>query len=421
MTEILEAKRKREEELLELDNVVSVGVGKKEIGGMETDEDAVIVGVKEKVPEDELADDQIVPKELGNGTKTDVQEVGVITAPPPEEEGVIDKIKDFFTSLAKKSRKDKWRPFPCGVSVAHKDVTAGTSGFILVDDEGNEYPSSNCHVYAASNKGEKGDPILQPGPYDGGKLPDDKCGELAGYVKLEDGCKVDVAWINASVEYENKLLGIGVPNAPPRKVSVGDKVVKSGRTTGVTRGKVKQVDATVKVRYPDPIGVIKRKKSVVTTKMLEGGDSGDGCAYVDGNKIHPDLTGYAGSPRISVFDQVKIVEEVTGMSVETEGGPPSPPNVAYIELALEKKRKGNGRIKVYVKEKGSGDPGTPIEDAKVTIEGPVERSKRTDKDGGVIFYEVPAPAKYKVKATKKGYKPDSGVITEDDWTGTPGE
>ena len=72
---------------------------------------------------------------------------------------------------------------------------------------------------------------------------------------------------------------------------MGDKVIKSGRTTGVTQGKVKQVDATVKVRYPDPIGVIKRKKSVITTKMLQGGDSGDACVYVDGDKIHPVLTG----------------------------------------------------------------------------------------------------------------------------------
>jgi len=417
MPEILEVKERHEDELLELENCVSVGVGKKEIGGMETDEDAIIVGVEEKVPEEELDDDQIVPKDLENGIKTDVQEVGVITAPPPEEEGIIDKIKDFFSSLAKKSRKDKWRPFPMGVSCGHKDITAGTTGWIFVDDKGNEYPSSNNHVYGNSNKGSKGEATLQPGPADDGKLPDDKNGELAGYVELKDGVKCDVAWINASVEYENKLLGIGKPNASPRRVSVGDKVIKSGRTTGVTQGKVKQVDATVKVRYPDPIGVIKRKKSVITTKMLQGGDSGDACVYVDGDKIHPVLTGYAGSPRVSVFDQVKVVEEVTGMNVKTEEGPPSPPNVATAILKLEKKEKGNGRIKVGVKDK---DTGEWIEDAKVVIDGPVHRKKRTDKEGRAIFKKVPAPAKYEVTASKKGYKSDSATITKDDWTGTPG-
>jgi len=254
--------------------------------------------------------------------------------------------------------------------------------------------------------------------YDDGKLPDDKNGELAGYVELKDGVVCDIGWINTSVEYENKLLGIGKPNASPRKVSVGDKVVKSGRTTGVSLGKVKQVDVTVKVRYPDPIGIIKRKKSVVTTKMLQGGDSGDACVYVDGDKIHPVLTGYAGSPRVSVFDQVKIVEEVTGMNVKTEEGPPTPPNTATITLELEKKGKGEGRIYAHVQEKKTGDP---IEGAKVTIEGPVERSGKTDKEGTAVFKKVPAPAKYNVKATKKGYKPDSGTISRDDWTGTPGK
>ena len=214
MPEILDVKEKHEDELLELENVVSIGIGKKEVGEMETDEDSIIVGVEEKVPEEELDDDQIVPKELGNEIKTDVQEVGVITAPPPEEEGIIDKIKDFFSSLAKKSRKDKWRPFPMGVSCGHKNITAGTTGWVLVDNKGNEHPSSNNHVYANSNKGSKGDATLQPGPHDDGKLPDDKNGELAGYVELKDGAKCDVAWINASVEYENKLLGIGKPNAP---------------------------------------------------------------------------------------------------------------------------------------------------------------------------------------------------------------
>jgi len=125
MPEILEVKEKHEDELLELENCISVGIGKKEVGGMETDEDAVIVGVTEKKPEDELDDDQIVPKELGNGVRTDVVEVGTITAPPNVEHEEMPK------KGGKKSRKDKWRPIPMGVSAGHKDVTAGTSSFIL--------------------------------------------------------------------------------------------------------------------------------------------------------------------------------------------------------------------------------------------------------------------------------------------------
>jgi len=307
-----------------------------------------------------------------------------------------------------------------GVSTAHEDVTAGTTGWIYVDDRGNEHPSSNNHVDADCNKGEEGDAILQPGPYDEGKLPDDKCGELAGYVKLEDGVKCDVAWIDASVEYENELRGDRSPQLPLSTMFLsGSEVVKSGRTTGVTRGVVKQVDVTVKVRYPDPVGTIMRSRSVITTKMLEGGDSGDACAYVEGDKIHPALTGYAGNNQVSVFDQVSIVEEVTGMSAKTEGeGPPGPPNTAKFTAVLEKKKKGKGRILGHAKLKETEEP---VGEAKATIKGPVERTKKMDEEGDVAFKDVPAPAKYDWRVTKKGLKPDSGTITEDDWTGTPGE
>ena len=72
---------------------------------METDEDAIIVGVEEKVPEEELDKDQIVPKEI-EGHPTDCQEVGAITAPPNVEHEEMPK--------KGKSRKDKWRPVPEG-------------------------------------------------------------------------------------------------------------------------------------------------------------------------------------------------------------------------------------------------------------------------------------------------------------------
>ena len=90
MPEILEVKEKHEDELLELENVVSIGVGKKEVGGMETDEDAIIVGVEEKVPEEELDDDQVVPPEI-KGHKTDCQEIGIVTAPPNVEHEEMTK------------------------------------------------------------------------------------------------------------------------------------------------------------------------------------------------------------------------------------------------------------------------------------------------------------------------------------------
>jgi len=92
--------------------------------------------------------------------------------------------------------------------------------------------------------------------------------------------------------------------------------------------------------------------------------------------------------------------------------PPEKPT-ASITLELEKKEGEKGKIAALVKEKKTDDP---IKNAKVTIKGPVERSEKTNERGFAVFSEVPAPAKYEVKAEKEGYEPDSGTITEDDWS-----
>jgi len=368
MAEIQKVKEKHEDELLELENCVSVGVGKKEVGGMETDEDAIVVGVKEKIPEDKLDSNQIVPPEI-EGFKTDVQEVGAITAPPNVEHEEMPK--------KGKSRKDKWRPVPEGVSTAHEDVTAGTSSFILVDDEGSEFPSSNNHVLANSNKGEKGDSILQPGPADDGELPDDKCGELEDFVMVEDGVKVDLAWEKPTAEFENKLLGLGVPEGPIKKVEVGDELrAKTGRTTQVTRGKVRQAHATVKVRYGE-LGVITFEDQILTEKMLSPGDSGSPAAYEDDGKERPAALGFAGSDRVSVFNRIENVEKESGMKVKTEEGPPAPPNRFYGHVFINDKPAPKGTL-VEVERKDS------------SWQGGVETGSGEDWDDN--YYDINVPA-----------------------------
>lgn len=64
---------KYEDELLNLPNVIGVGVGEKE------GEPTIIIFVTHKVPESSLQPDEIVPKKLGNFA-TDVEEIGVVTS-----------------------------------------------------------------------------------------------------------------------------------------------------------------------------------------------------------------------------------------------------------------------------------------------------------------------------------------------------
>src|SRR5262245_60244052 len=78
---------------------------------------------------------------------------------------------------------DRFRPVPIGVSTGHPAITAGTIG-AWVTDGSKVYALSNNHVYADSNAATIDDPVLQPGPYDGGG-PSDAIGTLSGFEPIK--------------------------------------------------------------------------------------------------------------------------------------------------------------------------------------------------------------------------------------------
>jgi hypothetical protein len=63
--------------LMRFPGVVAVGVGLRQVGGEYTPEVAIVVMVREKRPPDELAPEDIIPREL-EGIPVDVQEAGDI-------------------------------------------------------------------------------------------------------------------------------------------------------------------------------------------------------------------------------------------------------------------------------------------------------------------------------------------------------
>jgi hypothetical protein len=72
-------KEKFETELLKLENVVGVGIGLRKKDGIYTDEVALVVMVRKKMLEIELAQADLIPQEL-EGVKVDVQEIGEVRA-----------------------------------------------------------------------------------------------------------------------------------------------------------------------------------------------------------------------------------------------------------------------------------------------------------------------------------------------------
>ncbi|MDO9333637.1 MAG: hypothetical protein Q7T57_03840 [Dehalococcoidales bacterium] len=64
-------------ELLTKPNVVSVGRGRKKVGGVDTGKPCIVVGVKKKLPLSALKSKDIIPLRIGE-EETDVVELGEI-------------------------------------------------------------------------------------------------------------------------------------------------------------------------------------------------------------------------------------------------------------------------------------------------------------------------------------------------------
>ncbi len=141
--------------------------------------------------------------------------------------------------------QQRQRPLLIGTSVGHFKITAGTLGcFVQPRAGGGVCILSNNHVLADENRAKKGDAILQPGALDGGKTPDDGVAMLIDFVRFKkQGANfVDcaIATVADGIELERaKLRGVGkLAGLGDAFLDEGDEVVKLGRTTGRTRGRV---------------------------------------------------------------------------------------------------------------------------------------------------------------------------------------
>lgn len=149
-------------------------------------------------------------------------------------------------------RKTRIDPVVPGVSVANKAETAGTLGCIVFDRvDGTPYVLSNWHVLHGPN-GAIGDEVVQPGPHDDNRVQLNRLGTLVRSHLGEAGdCAI------ASIEdrsFETQILDLKVKVEELGEPELGDKVVKSGRTTGVTHGIVRRIHTLVKIDYGPPVG-----------------------------------------------------------------------------------------------------------------------------------------------------------------------
>lgn len=279
-------------------NVVGVGCGEKVAHGGTVGQYGMTVFVARKIPPQFLPLSRVIPRKFFVGSfeiETDVVETGP------------------FYALELTQRQ---RPAKGGISIGHVQVTAGTLGGLVRDNTDDTVNIlSNNHVLANSNNAQIGDPIVQPGTFDGGQDPNDTIAQLKRFVTIvpegQGNNRIDAAIaqpLEESLVINEMNLGLAPPGPNHRVVGllfagscnsmimspiqtvlqdldvsfltgdavadgdIGLNVEKVGRTTEYTTSTIKTIDATVRVQYD--FGTAVFVDQLVTAWMSDGGDSG---------------------------------------------------------------------------------------------------------------------------------------------------
>lgn len=263
-----------------------------------------------------LASD-LIPREI-NGIPTDVIEVGEVKA--------------------LSEQRQRHRPIIAGISGCHKDCTACTiSGFF--QKEGKILVALNNHCGAMENKAKKGDPWIQPSPYDNGVYPRDEFAKLESFVEIKFE-EFECPWRNAVIQFLRKIthkslplntvdIALGepttsyaigafkIPNAfaGSRIPSEGEKVCKMGRTTGYTEGTVESTSVTIEVMYSRGKALFTDCILVRGTNFSAGGDSGSPVFDMQGNVVG---ILFAGSDTFTILCKIPNIEKETGAKLVTK-------------------------------------------------------------------------------------------------------
>jgi hypothetical protein len=237
--------------------------------------------------------------------------------PPKDEEPPVDPTARFS------------RPVPIGVSTGHPDITAGTIG-ARVTDGSSVYALSNNHVYANENLASNGDAVIQPGDFDGGVSPADDIGTLFDFEPIvfsESASNV----IDAAIASSTTLLldnstpsdGYGIPKSNTVAPSINMKVKKYGRTTGLTKGQIYAINATVDVGYSTGTARFVNQIIITPGDFSAGGDSGslivvDGKGRYRADDKKPVGLLFAGSDLFTIANPIDSVLDRFSVTIDGE-------------------------------------------------------------------------------------------------------
>ncbi|MEL7059304.1 MAG: hypothetical protein AAGN46_04665 [Acidobacteriota bacterium] len=226
------------------------------------------------------------PTDEGELRRSMARHLDLVELEDPELE-IDPVITGEITAL---SHNFRLRPAAGGVSVGHSRITAGTLGCLARGRSGDRRDRvlilSNNHVLADENRGSFGDPILQPGDHDSGTAAD-QIAALERHVRLDFSGGNNVldcatAWADPTLVRPELFFS---EHGKPRYFNVSDQpapcrtgmpVAKTGRTTGLTQGRIRACNATFQVRFGSRVVVFSKQIEIIGRDGVfsAGGDSG---------------------------------------------------------------------------------------------------------------------------------------------------
>jgi endonuclease G, mitochondrial len=272
--------RKEASHFLQQENITSIGIGYKIKNSKPTKELSIQFTVGRKVTPEEI--ENIGSVEIPQSFTIDGVEVST---------DVIQRSYDLSAKEVKPEaipkRKIAVNPIVPGVSIGHPRISAGTVGCVVYDaSNGASFILSNWHVLQGAN-GKIGDLIVQPGSHDDNRVERNIVGKLVrSHLGVAGDCAI------ASIDNRKiapEIFDLNVSVSRIGEPELGDRVIKSGRTTDVTYGIVQRIHVITCINYdevgwreigcfeigPDP------EHPAPNEEISMGGDSGSVWLFVD--------------------------------------------------------------------------------------------------------------------------------------------
>ena len=300
--------KKNKKELLDIPLVHGISIGYKEVGGVKTDQIALVAFVFEK-----LDSNQLKEREIFSNVVSGI-EAGIVT-------DVVTKARprELFLKVSKQALDvtedtSKYRPLIGGCRIATESATHyhfGTGGFMADSTSSSSQKNivTNYHVVNESEDNK----VYQPSVSNSNFIGD--VGNTAYSTKV-DGAQVK---LNSSLESENKIIEIGAV-AGTKAPELNDLVQKYGFKTQLTEGKITNLSYSGTSSggrvFDDQVVISKRTSS--DPAIADNGDSGSAIVLEENNKIVALLWGGSNSGDEAYASPIGDVERELNVTVATD-------------------------------------------------------------------------------------------------------